>query len=212
MWVDSEELKKLLKEKASQNEGLKNNVFDRMEVKDKHGKCVVRRIIKDKSGRMVYEEERELTVNPYTLQEETNVTYVTEKCECCNLPITGEMLASDQVKPCSLCGRMTCPRCRVNTDVDEYLKPEVRKQPLCQNCWNIFAKTLIIHCASCGQPVRNYEELKVCGMCARKVCASCSVNFRGILLCNKCYLGYVEEMGVQAKADEIMGEFWRRLL
>jgi hypothetical protein len=198
---DVDELRRMLKKKGEPGSLPESSVFDRLEAKEKPPKAVKRRIMKSPSGEILYEEVDETTVDPYTLQPEHTVTYATAKCEQCGLPITGEMLTQDQVKPCILCGKFTCPRCRVNTDVAEYLKPEVRHQPLCGNCFHAFTKSIILTCPNCDQPVKSYYDIKTCaGWCDRKVCPSCGAQGEaGQLLCRRCFPKYTilhEEMKV----------------
>ena len=211
MGIDVDELRKMLKERKEVD------IFSRMEYRKPPGKSRIRREIRTPEGELVYVEEREVIINPYTGQQEQKITIVSQKCEVCGMPITGEMLAMDQIKPCIICGRKTCPRCRVNTDVVEYLKPEVRGQPLCQECWNTLASQLIITCPTCGKPARNYSEIKKCAICGIDVCQSCGVPLSGgLMLCSRCAMDYQErlrrEETIRARADQLFHEALRSVM
>lgn len=133
MGIDIDELRRLLEGKRR-----KPDVFDRMQYRGKPAKTRIVREVRTPDGEPIYTEIREVTVNPYTTEQEHKVVYVTRRCPVCGLPITGEMLATDQIKLCILCGRPTCPRCRANTDIDEWIRPEIRGQPICLECWTKF--------------------------------------------------------------------------
>jgi hypothetical protein len=115
-------------------------------------------------GETAYEIEKRVSANPYSAEQKEEITHVTPRCESCGEPITTDMFARGDVKPCLVCGKKTCPRCRANTDLHEYLKPQARGQPVCLECWNspFIAKELFITCPSCDQPVRNYTDIKTC--------------------------------------------------
>lgn len=189
MSFDVRELKRMLGKKPEPGSLPETDVFDRLEAKDPPPKAVTRKTMQNLAGKVLYEEVYETTVNPYTLQPERKVTITTDKCEQCGLPITGEMLTMDQVKPCIVCRKLTCPRCRINTDVSEYLKPEVRHQSLCANCFHTFTRSIIITCPKCDQPVKNYDDIKTCaGWCNQKVCPSCGTHgMADQLFCRRCF-------------------------
>lgn len=177
-----------------------------MPYKKKLGVSKVRTIVKTRSGETVYSEEKEVKVDPYTAQNEETITYVSEVCESCGQAITGEMLAQDLIRPCSVCGRKTCQRCRINTSATEYLKPQVRGQTVCQDCWSspAIAKELQIRCPSCDSPVKDHYDMKTCaGWCEQKICPSCGILTRqGGLVCRRCHLKY------SALEDELLS--WER--
>ena len=185
MWmsVDENELKRMLSERSR-----KDDPFFRMEHKPKPGKSKVRREIQTPDGETIYVEEREITTNPYSAQQEHTIIQISHRCESCKMPITGEMLALDEIKPCINCHRQTCPRCRVNTNLHEYIRPEIRGQPLCQICWDRHVQSLIVTCPSCKQPVKDSYDIKQCAYCGRKVCPACGVSILGgALLCASCH-------------------------
>lgn len=167
--------------------------MESLKVKPEGARVAVSKQITDEKGNVLYEERDETSINPWTAQPERKVVYTTRKCEGCSLPLTAEMLSTDQVKPCILCGKVTCPRCRVNTEVTEYLKPEVRGQPLCGNCFHTFTRSLIIVCPSCDQPAKSYYDIKTCaGWCSSKVCPSCGIQVElGGLVCRRCHPKHV---------------------
>jgi len=121
---DPDELRRLLRSQPSSPEAAKP--LESLKVKPEGVRVAVSKQITDEKGNVLYEERDETAINPWTAQPERKVVYATRKCEGCGLPLTAEILSTDQVKPCILCGKVTCPRCRVNTEVTEYLKPEVR--------------------------------------------------------------------------------------
>ncbi len=197
MVVDDDELRKLLRERKG-----RRNYANRMPYKGKLGISKVRTIVKTRSGETVYAEEKEVNVDPYTAQNEETTTYVSDGCESCGQAITGEMLALDLIKPCFVCGRKTCQRCRANTSVSEYLKPQARGQAVCQDCWNspAIAKELQIRCPSCESPAKDHYDIKTCaGWCEQKICPSCGVlTPQGGLVCRRCqpkYSALAQELG-----------------
>jgi len=165
-----------------------------MPYKKKLGVSKVRTIVKTPSGETVYTEEKEVKIDPYTAQSEAITTYVSDACESCGQAITGEMLALDLIRPCFVCGKKTCQRCRANTNLTEYLKPQVRGQPVCSSCWTSPAilRELIIRCPSCDQQVKDSNDIRTCGgWCREKICPSCGIQTAaGGLVCNACYPKY----------------------
>jgi hypothetical protein len=116
-------------------------------------------------------------------------------CESCGEAVTPAMLTLGLVKRCVACGRRTCPQCRVATNQNEYLKPEVRGQPVCYDCWSspFVMNRLQITCRSCNHPARNYSDIKTClGWCnpRREICLSCGVPVEGGLVCRQCLPKY----------------------
>ena len=186
--VDDDNLRKLLKERKR-----RKGYADRMPYRKKVGVSKIRTIVKTPSGETVYSEEKEVKINPYTAENEETTTYVSDKCGC-GRPVTGEMLALDLIKPCFVCRRITCQSCRANTNQTEYLKPQVRGQPVCTSCWTSPAilREMMIRCPSCDQPVKDYYDIKTCGgWCRDKICPSCGIQTHtGGLVCNACYPKY----------------------
>lgn len=152
-----------------------------------------KRSVMTPDGETVYTEEKQVTVDPFAPHQEEIVTEVSPRCESCGQLLTREMFSFD-VKPCFVCKKKTCSRCRPNTNVTEFLKPEVRGQPICFDCWNsaFIMKQLQITCPSCGHPVRNYDDIKTCmGWCREKRCQSCGIpTDQGGLVCGKCHPKY----------------------
>ena len=181
--IDIEDLKKMLNKKRETDDRL-----ERMEYQKPPGKSTVRREVKTLDGETIYVEDRQITVNPYSAQQEHVIIQISHRCESCSMPITGEMLALDLIKPCTVCRKKTCPRCRINTNLHEYLKPEVRGQSICSECWNRFAHELILGCPNCKQPVKDNYDVKCCGECGLKVCPACGVSLPGgALICRTCF-------------------------
>jgi hypothetical protein len=151
-------------------------------------------IYKDDEDKEYLREERIVTVNPYSTEQTEIAVTTSRRCDTCNEPISKEMFLSGSVRPCFVCKRGTCPKCRANTDLNEFLRPEVRGQPICLNCWNskTILEQLMIHCPSCGQRVRNYLDIRKCaGWCQEKLCSSCGIQTGSdSLVCNTCHLKY----------------------
>jgi hypothetical protein len=158
-------------------------------------------IYKSDDDKEYLREERVVRVDPYSPQQTEIATITSRRCKTCNEPIDKTMFGF--VRPCFNCKSETCPRCRANTDQNEYLRPEVRGQPVCMNCWNskTVLEQLMIHCPTCGQRVRTYAEIKQCiGWCRQKICTSCGTTTDlGSLVCNLCYPKY------EAFREEVRG-------
>ncbi len=152
-------------------------------------------VYKTDDGTEYFREERVVNVNPLSPEQTEISTFTSQRCETCNQPIAKEMLLGGLIRPCFVCKRDTCPKCRANTDMHEFLRPEVRGQPVCVDCWNSRAilEQLMIHCPSCKQRVRNYTDIKQCAAswCEEKVCLSCGIpTGADSLVCNKCNIKY----------------------
>jgi hypothetical protein len=195
--LDEDDLRRILRER--QRKGLNHS-----EPNDDHeispSKFVT--IYKADDGTEYLREERVVRVDPYSPQQTEIATITSRRCETCNEPISKELFLSGLVRPCFVCKRGTCPKCRANTDLHEFLRPEVRGQPVCMNCWNskTILEQLMIHCPSCRQRVRNYSDIKQCaGWCEEKLCPSCGIQVEsGGLVCNRCHPKYSalkEELG-----------------
>jgi hypothetical protein len=183
--VDEDELKRLLKERRRGG----NRPLHGMDLKTSIGDSVFKEVVKTPDGKTAYEIEKRVTANPYSAEQREEITHVTPPCESCGEPIAPDMFARGDVKPCLVCGKKTCKRCRANTDLHE-LKPQVRGQPVCLKCWNssFVARELFIRCPSCDQPVKDYYDIKTCtGWCNKKICPSCGVQVEvGGLVCHRC--------------------------
>lgn len=206
--IDINELKRLLAEKKSGSD----DPFAKMEHKPAPGKSKTRREIRTPDGETVYVEDREVTVNPYSAQQEHTIIQISHRCESCQMPITGEMLSLDLIKPCVSCQKRTCPRCRVNTNLHEYLKPEIRGQALCQTCWDRYAHTLVVTCPNCKQPVKDYYDVKHCGHCGSNVCPACGVPLPGgALICSSCFAERDARLHADESANAIFGDALGRI-
>jgi predicted amidophosphoribosyltransferase len=87
----------------------------------------------------------------------------------------------------------------VNTNLHEYLRPEIRGQPLCQTCYQLHFHNLIVTCPSCQQAVKDTYDVKRCTHCYRSTCPSCGVPIpKGGMLCGPCY----EERENEGRASE----------
>jgi hypothetical protein len=206
MSVTEEELKQMLAERTNPEDP-----FSRMEYKPRPGKSKTLREIKTPDGETIYIEDREITLNPYSGQQEHRIIQITKRCESCGMPITAEMLALDEVKPCinPNCRKITCPRCRVNTNLHEYLRPEIRGQPLCQICYSTHFRNVIMMCPSCHQAAKDPYDVKLCVQCNRTTCPSCGVPIEGGgMLCGSCY----EVRERQRHASEAVDTIFRDLL
>ena len=155
-------------------------------------------VYKTDDGKEYFREERVVNVNPLSPEQTEIATFTSRRCETCNEPIKKEWRLAGLVGPCFVCRRETCPQlgCRANTDTNEFLRAEVRRQPVCANCWNskTILEQLMIHCPSCGQRVRDYVDIKQCaaGWCrGEKICPSCGIQTGSdSLVCNSCHLKY----------------------
>ena len=200
--VDIDDLKRMLDKKKRTDDAL-----DRMNYQKPPGKSTVRREVKTPDGETIYIEDRQITVNPYTAQQEHVIIQISHKCESCGMPITGEMLSLDLIRPCMCCHKKTCPRCRVNTNLHEYIKPEVRGQALCQTCWGRHIQTLVVTCPNCKQPVKEYYDVKQCGQCGYKVCPACGVSLpSGALVCGSCFAERQARLEAVESANAIFGD------
>ena len=198
--MDIDDVKRMLSKRKD------GDPTERMEYRTPPGKSTIRREVKTRDGETIYVENREITVNPYTAQQEHVIIEISQRCESCGMPITGEMLALDLIRPCISCQKKTCPRCRVNTNVHEYLRPEVRGQPICEPCWNRFTQQLIVLCPNCRQPVKDYYDIKRC-RCNVKVCPACGVSVPGGgLLCRRCHAAREDGREAAEVADTIFRE------
>ncbi len=202
--IDDKDLRRIINEK---NPDEHPSPFDRMEYREPPGQARSRREIQTPDGRRIYAEDRIVTVNPYDASQEQRIIQITEQCEGCGLPVTAEMLALDLIKPCAGCGRKTCPRCRMNTNLHEYLKIEIRGQTLCDTCWHRLSKQFIITCPNCHQPAKDYYDLKLCGGCGTKICPACGVpsEYREII-CIDCHQAILDRQEAQRRADELFRE------
>jgi hypothetical protein len=199
--IDADELKRMLNKNNR-----KSDLLDRMEYRKPPGKATVRREVKTPDGEIIYIEDRQITVNPYSAQQEHIIVQISHKCECCGMPVTGEMLALDLIRPCTSCQKKTCPRCRINTNLHEFLKPEVRGQTVCNECWNRFAHELIVHCPNCKQPVKNHYDIKTCNNCEDKICPACGISLpSGGLICSRCFREREASLEAAEYADSIFG-------
>ena len=185
--LDDENLRRILRERQKRQPVPKGTIDD-----FSPSRFVT--IYKSDDDQEYLREERIIRVNPYS-PEQTEIAITTSRrCETCNEPIPKEMFLSGSVRPCFVCKSGTCLSCRPNTNLNEYLRPEVRGQPVCMNCWNskTILEQLMIHCPSCGQRVRNYSDIKQCaGLRHEKLCTSCGIP-TGLdsLVCNHCHLKY----------------------
>ena len=185
--LDEDGLRRLLKEKKTEgpsSQGKENDFSPSRFVS----------IYKADDDKEYLREERIVRVSPYSTEQTEIAITTSRRCETCNEPISKEDLLSGRVKPCFVCKRGTCPKCRANTDLNEYLRPEVRGQTVCMNCWNskTILEQLMIHCPSCGQRVRNYTDIRKCaGWCGEKLCPSCGIQTGSdSLVCSNCHLKY----------------------
>jgi len=92
--INMDDLKRMLNEKKRMGDTL-----ERMEYRTPPGKSTVRREVKTPDGETIYIEDRQITVNPYSAQQEHTIVQISQRCESCAMPITGEMLALDLIKP-----------------------------------------------------------------------------------------------------------------
>ncbi len=197
MAVDENEPRRLQKERKRGS----NRPLDGMGLKTSIGESTIKEVMKTPDGETAHEVENRSSANPYSAEQREEITHITAPCENCGEPITTDMFARGDVKPCLVCGTKTCPRCRANTNLQE-LKPQDRGQPVCLKCWNssFVAGELFIRCPSCDQPVRDYYDIKTCiGWCDRKICPSCGIQAtsRG-LVCERCFPKYTalrDELG-----------------
>jgi len=202
--IDINELKRQLAEKKTDSH---DDPFTKMEHEPAPGKARTRREIRTADGETIYVEEREITVNPYSAQQEHTIVQISHRCESCQLPITGEMFSLDLIKPCVSCQKKTCPRCRINTNLHEYLKPEIRGQALCQSCWDRHAHTLVVTCPNCKQPVKDYYDVKRCSHCDLKVCPACGVPLPGgALICGSCFTEREAHLEAREVANAIFSD------
>lgn len=187
--LDDDELRRLLRERQTKGTGPSDSNSNH-EISP--SRFVT--IYKADDDKEYLREEREVRVDPYSPQQTEIATITSRRCDTCNEPLAKEEVLSGSVRPCFVCKRGTCIKCRANTNLNEYLRPEVRGQPVCMNCWNskTILEQLMIHCPSCGQRARNYADIKKCaGWCGEKLCPSCGIQTGSdSLVCNNCHLKY----------------------
>lgn len=209
MSMTEEELKQMLAEKSN-----RGDPFSRLEYKPKPGKSKTLREIRTPDGETIYVERREVSLNPYNAEQEHSIIQITKRCESCSMPITGEMLAMDEIKPCvnPRCRKITCPRCRVNTNLHEYLRPEIRGQSLCQTCYSTHFRNVIMSCPSCHQTIKDSYDAKTCAHCERIACPSCGVPIEGGgMLCGHCHEEHEQMERAAHEADAIFQEALRMI-
>jgi hypothetical protein len=185
--LDDDKLRRLLRERQTKGP-------DQSDPSDDHeispSKFVT--IYKASDDEEYLREERVVKIDLHSPEQTEIATITSRRCKTCNEPIDKTMFGF--VRPCFSCKRETCPRCRANTDQNEYLRPEVRGQPVCMNCWNskTILEQLMVHCPSCGQRVRSYSDIKQCaGWCREKLCPSCGIpTGADSLVCKNCHVKY----------------------
>jgi len=164
--ISTEDFKRLLREKKGKD------IFDMMEIREIPGETTLRREFKLPNGQIIFAEERTIRINPYTGQQEINITYTSLRCENCGLPITVEKLAMDKVKVCVKCGRLVCT-CGI----------KFNNAVLCSQCYQNSI------CESCGKPK---PRLFYCQVCGARVCMDCSTIYKSFWegerrVCWNCY-------------------------
>lgn len=148
-------------------------------------------VYRSPDGAEIFREEKVVDIDPRTAQQAEFITRTSRPCDRCNGPITKEMLDTCSYGTCFVCDFLVCANCMANTNLNEYLRPEVRGQTVCKKCWTTreILERLMIHCPSCNQRVRNYSEIKQCaGWCKKALCPSCGIPTETGLACNLCNL------------------------
>jgi len=186
------------------------DIFERMDYRPPPQHAEIEESIKGEDGEEIYSAKRHVTVDPYTLEQKQKITYTTKKCSC-GEPITGQMLATELIQKCTVCGQATCPSCRANTEI-EYLKPEVRGQTVCKNCFNQLASQLLLTCPTCSQPIKENKDVKVCAYCPRKICESCGIRLPiGAYVCSSCFGKHFHKSEADRLSDELFRECLEKL-
>jgi len=199
--VEDEYLREL---RDSRKKSFSGDIFERMDYRSQPKHATIIEKIKTPDGKNIYKQESRVTVNPYTLEQKHETTKVTGKCSC-GFPITGEMMVSDLIQPCTICGESTCQRCRAITD-REYIKPEVREQSVCKKCWNNLADKMLIRCPSCGLPLKDCCDIEICVYCGKKICKSCGIPQQAAAMeCSHCFLRNHHRSEAEIRADEMIG-------
>ncbi len=191
---------KALREKRKMSSS--GDIFERMDHRPPPKHAEIEETMRSIDGEEIYSQKRRVTVDPYTLEQKHKITYTTKKCGC-GEPITGQMLATELIQKCVMCGESTCPSCRANTEVD-YLKPEVRGQTVCKNCFNQVAGQLLLTCPSCRQPIGETRDIKRCAYCPSKICESCGVKLPiGAYVCSNCFVKHFHRSEAERYSEEL---------
>ena len=182
--IDSDDLDRMLGKRKATNP---DDPFNKAEYKPPPPRARNYREIRTPEGETIYTEISEQTVNRYSAQQESRIIQISHRCESCRMPITGEMLSLDVIRPCVLCHKRTCQRCRANTSLNE-LKPQYRDQSICQTCCDTHFHRLVASCPNCMQPVKDAYDVKTCVDCGEAVCPACAVPLPGgALICGPCF-------------------------
>jgi hypothetical protein len=203
--IDSDDLDRMLGKKTSTS---RDDPFGKVEYKPPPPRARNYREIRTPDGETIYRELSEQTINPYSLQQESHIIQISNRCQSCLSPITGEMLSLDLIRPCLRCHKLTCPRCRCNTNLDE-LKPQYKGQTLCQVCWEKHYNELLISCPNCGQPVKDSYDVKKCPDCEEATCPACGVPVPGgALICGQCFRNRENYRAASDAANELFKDLF----
>lgn len=145
---------------------------------------IIRKIVDSKTGRVISTEERWVKVGSEEGAAKEEVVYAVGTCETCGRPITQDLLTRHEIRTCIVCGKDTCPACRVNTSPLP-LPPKYRGQTICEECLRNFRE-----CQVCGT-LYPISELYTCEDCKRLACINHAVTksvffFRKKIVCAFC--------------------------